>query len=201
MKNYIFAGALSPDQKKGLPLCKIITPYPELDRMISSVLEDVVTVTTDGDASIVIADTGDGRLAIRSAENSFVKFISRPIRPEELVLAVMEVPMGVGNPDSSPIPVDRLKNRIIYGGTEIRLSPTEMRLFIALRDAEDFADAESLSLAVWGVSDPNLTRVYMTYLRKKLSTIPGLVIHSVRGRGYRLILNNSRGRISPPVKG
>ena len=117
------------------------------------------------------------------------------------MFAVMEVPMGVGSPDASPIPVDRLKNRIVLDGTEIRLSPTEMRLFLALRDAEDFVDATTLSLAVWGVEDANLTRVYMTYLRKKLSSIPGLMIHGVRSRGYRLIFNKSNSGAFPTAKG
>ena len=88
-----------------------------------------------------------------------------------------------------PIEFDQRDHTVTVSGAPIELSATELRLleFLLLR-AERLVKPEELAEHVWGSSfnsESNVIAVYISYLRKKLSSA-GSLVRTVRRRGYML---------------
>ncbi len=91
-----------------------------------------------------------------------------------------------------PISVDRAARRVTRDGAEVRLTPTEYRLLLALAAHPGrVLTHRQLLREVWGPGrqdQPHLLRVYMAQLRGKLEPDPArpALLRTEPGVGYRL---------------
>jgi DNA-binding response OmpR family regulator len=85
---------------------------------------------------------------------------------------------------------DREARRVWCAGTEVMLTPRELRLFdILFLRAGAPVSVNTLQDYVWKEDFPresNALAVYVSYLRRKLSASRLAVVESIRGVGYRL---------------
>jgi two-component system KDP operon response regulator KdpE len=88
--------------------------------------------------------------------------------------------------------VDFAARQVKLGGIEIKLTPTEYSLLrVLVQNAGKVVTHRQLLRTVWGEkaeSQAQYLRVYVTHLRKKLETSPGVpsLIKTETGIGYRL---------------
>lgn len=124
-------------------------------------------------------------------------YLVKPFDFEELVArlealhrrgAGQDVPRRIG-----PLTLDVRRRVLVRGQDEVSLTAREMELLAALAArAGDAVTRSELLSAVWGPSfdgEPNVVDVYVGYLRQKLRALAGdeVVIHAVRGVGFRLV--------------
>jgi two-component system OmpR family response regulator len=86
--------------------------------------------------------------------------------------------------------IDRGRRVVVHGGTEIRLSPTELALFeLLVRRRGEVVAREDLLVHAWRYDYENASNavdVYLRRLREKIDRPFGTAwIETVRGRGYR----------------
>ncbi|MDQ2840437.1 MAG: response regulator transcription factor [Acidobacteriota bacterium] len=105
--------------------------------------------------------------------------------------------------------LNRMERTVFYGGNRVELTAKEFALleFLMLRRGNSCSRAELLT-EVWHSTPEagtNVVDVYITYLRKKLSTaqpkddVWPSVIETVRGLGYRMRDRRSVPRVDVPV--
>ncbi len=94
---------------------------------------------------------------------------------------------------AGPLELDRAERRTSYHGRQVELSPREFDLLWYLVEHRgQVLERDRLLNAVWGVSfygDDNNLEVYVRYLRRKLDDPDRRLIQTVRGVGYRLVVN------------
>ncbi len=94
---------------------------------------------------------------------------------------------------AGPLELDRAERRTSYHGRPVELSPREFDLLWYLAEHRgQVLERDRLLNAVWGVSfygDDNNLEVYVRYLRRKLDDPDRRLIQTVRGVGYRLVVN------------
>ncbi len=94
---------------------------------------------------------------------------------------------------AGPLELDRAERRASYHGRQVELSPREFDLLWYLAEHRgQVLERDRLLNAVWGVSfygDDNNLEVYVRYLRRKLDDPDRRLIQTVRGVGYRLVVN------------
>ncbi len=88
--------------------------------------------------------------------------------------------------------LDTATRRCSRGGAPIELTARELDVLEALmRRSDEVASSASLLDEVWGHDfdgDPNVVRVYVGYLRRKIDAPFGRAsLQTLRGRGYRLV--------------
>ena len=93
--------------------------------------------------------------------------------------------------ESGELRIDRVRRIVTVAGEEVRLTPIEWKLLVALsRHAGTPRTHAQLLREVWGpgASEPHYLRVYMAQLRHKLEKDPARPRHFVTepGVGYRL---------------
>lgn len=153
-------------------------------------------------------DDGLAGAALRLPERGSVKptAVEGQDRPSETLPE--ETPPAEENPPERREPPrlvsDPERGTVSYGGRTVHLTEREFALFSCLQaHAGEIVTREELRGAVWHDEvDPaaNVTDVYVSYLRKKLSKLFGdgegagqAVLTSVRGKGYLLRLLPMRG--------
>lgn len=98
------------------------------------------------------------------------------------------------------ITIDRAARRVWRGGMQLHLLPREYAVLLHLADhAGSAVSREALLRAVWDRNfDPgtNVVQVQMSRLRAKLDMAGPPILHTDRGRGYRL--GDAPWRLSPP---
>ena len=94
---------------------------------------------------------------------------------------------------AGPLELDRAERRTSYHGRPVELSPREFDLLWYLAEHRgQVLERDRLLNAVWGVSfygDDNNLEVYVRYLRRKLEDPDRRLIQTVRGVGYRLVVD------------
>jgi DNA-binding response OmpR family regulator len=94
---------------------------------------------------------------------------------------------------AGPLELDRAERRTSYHGRPVELSPREFDLLWYLAENRgQVLERDRLLNAVWGVSfygDDNNLEVYVRYLRRKLDDPDRRLIQTVRGVGYRLVVD------------
>ncbi|MBA2807936.1 response regulator [Streptomyces sp. KM273126] len=112
------------------------------------------------------------RAAVRRTEDT-------PLAPETTLV------------ETDDFTVDLLAKRVVRGGRDVRLTPTEWHLLeILITSPGRLVTQKELLREVWGVSQSgktNYLRVYMAQLRRKLETDPSHPRHLITepGMGYR----------------
>jgi two-component system, OmpR family, copper resistance phosphate regulon response regulator CusR len=140
---------------------------------------------------------------VEGLESGADDYIPKPFRFDELLARVRARLRGERAAEPTVIragnaSLDLSTRQVVVGGKAIDLSAREFALAEAFfRDPGRVLTRQRLLSEVWGFeSDPasNIVDVYVGYLRRKLG---GDRITSVRGRGYRLELNNEQAGHAP----
>jgi two-component system OmpR family response regulator len=125
-------------------------------------------------------------------------YLVKPFEFAELLARVRSV-LRRRQPDQAtvlragPLELDRAHRRVAYNGGGIDLSPREFDLLSYLAEHRgEVLERDRMLNAVWGVSfygDDNNLEVYIRYLRRKLGDSDRQLIQTVRGVGYRLVVD------------
>ncbi|MHB1577400.1 MAG: response regulator transcription factor [Candidatus Dormibacteria bacterium] len=111
-----------------------------------------------------------------------VRSVLRRRQPEQAVLL-----------RAGPLELDRAERRVRHRGETVELSPREFDLLCYLAEHRgQVLERDRILNAVWGVSfygDDNNLEVYVRYLRRKLGDSDRRLIQTVRGVGYRLVVD------------
>ena len=134
--------------------------------------------------------------------------LSKPISPAHLAARVRAALRRSHEPALAPgtdlyqddlLSINVAEHRVMVGGHQVDLTPTEFRLLVALaRHAGEVQAYARLLADVWGpeyVDDVDFLRVYVWRLRKKLEPSPGQPrwIVTERGFGYRFVRSGETG--------
>jgi two-component system KDP operon response regulator KdpE len=149
-------------------------------------------------AVMMISARGDEKDKVRALDLGADDYLAKPFGTSELLSRIRAV-MRRSSPHFTPgnvvercgITVDFEQRTVLRNGAELRLSPTEYLLVVALaRSAGQVRDHRSLLHEVWGpeyVDEWTYLRTFARRLRAKLEADPARpeVIVTVPGRGYR----------------
>jgi len=128
-------------------------------------------------------------------------YLTKPFSPQELVLrvaAILRRTKSGSEPNDiteiGPLTIDRTAHRVIVGGRDVDLTPTEFKLLTLLADRKGRVQPRTMLLeVVWEAAPDIQTRtvdMHVQRLRAKLGEA-GELIETVRGFGYRLRTDNS----------
>lgn len=134
-----------------------------------------------------------GRTAPETETRAADDFLRRPFTMVDLITRVRALARRQPAPPADVVIADLTisadLSRIERAGQLIDLTRTERRLlgFLAARAGEVIAKGEILT-GVWGGSaaDPNVVEVNISTIRRKLESHGPRIVHTVRGKGYRL---------------
>jgi two-component system KDP operon response regulator KdpE len=149
-------------------------------------------------AVMMISARGDEKDKVRALDMGADDYLAKPFGTPELLSRIRAV-LRRSSPrftarsivEQSGVTVDFEQRTVLRDGAEVRLSPTEYLLLVALaRNAGQVRDHRSLLREVWGpeyVDEWTYLRTFARRLRTKLETDPARpeVIVTVPGRGYR----------------
>lgn len=161
-------------------------------------------------------------LTARSAEVDLVHgfgvgaddYLTKPFSITELLMRVQAVLRRSKWPEeivarqsfqAGPIQIDFARHRVMVGGQEVKLTPTEYRLLTYLAaHANRVITHRELLRAVWGPEygeESEYLRVYMRYLRQKLEPDPAVPRYLLTqpGAGYMLYQPEEDSRQRPNV--
>jgi DNA-binding response OmpR family regulator len=149
---------------------------------------------------IVLTVRDDERSKVQALDAGADDYVTKPFGMAELLARVRAVLRRTPNADESTAEVntpsfrlDLAAHRAFVGaaGTEVRLTPTEWSMVEYLvRYPGRLVTYRQLITAVWGASydpDPNLLRVHMAHIRRKLENDVARPKHFITdsGMGYR----------------
>jgi DNA-binding response OmpR family regulator len=125
-------------------------------------------------------------------------YLVKPFEFAELLARVRSVlrrrqPDQAGVLRAGPLELDRAHRQASFNGNSVELSPREFDLLTYLAEHRgEVLERDRMLNAVWGVSfygDDNNLEVYIRYLRRKLGDTDRRLIQTVRGVGYRLVVD------------
>ncbi len=147
---------------------------------------------------IVLTVRDDERTKVRVLEAGADDYVTKPFGMAELVARIRAVLRR--NPDTADDPaeiatdhfrLDLAGHRAFIAGEEVRLTPLEWGIVGHLvRNPHRLVTYRQLLTAVWGPTydpDPNLLRVHMGHIRRKLEPQPSQPLYFITdsGVGYR----------------
>jgi two-component system KDP operon response regulator KdpE len=127
-------------------------------------------------------------------------YVTKPFSMDELMARLRAAVRRVGDDPAAPevarvetdgFTVDLPAKKVVRGGSEVRLTPTEWHLLeILITNPGRLVTQKQLLQEVWGVAGTgktNYLRVYMAQLRRKLEADPAHPRHLITepGMGYR----------------
>jgi two-component system phosphate regulon response regulator PhoB len=130
-------------------------------------------------------------------------YLTKPFSPQELVLRVGAIlrrlnaaPTGAADVLTvGPLEIHRAEHRVLVGGRQVELTPTEYKLLVILAERRGRVQGRAHLLeTVWEAAPDIQTRtvdMHVQRLRAKLGPA-GDLIETVRGFGYRLRGGQSR---------
>lgn len=149
---------------------------------------------------LTVKDDEDDK--VKGLELGADDYVTKPFSPRELtsrIKAALRRAELPGLVEKSTIRVDDYlqidfaNRRVIAGGKEVKLRPTEYRLLYHLvQNAGHIVPHDTLLSKVWGYEyrdETHYLRLYITYLRQKLEPDPAnpRYIFTERGVGYRFV--------------
>jgi DNA-binding response OmpR family regulator len=169
---------------------------PELDGWAT--LERVRDIT---DVPVLMLTAREGELEkVRGLRAGADDYVTKPFGRQELLARVEALLRRSGGTSTAPreayddgmIALDVANARVTVAGTEVTLTPLEMRLLHAfVRNPDLVLSRDQLLELVWGAQPgvgPDQVKLYVGYLRRKLAPALGDrpdPIQTVRGFGYR----------------
>lgn len=138
---------------------------------------------------------------VRLLEGGADDYVTKPFQPQELLarVAVQLRSQGLGETfTAGPLELQAQKHRCLCHGQEVRLSPKEFELLLALaRSPGRVYTREELSHTLWRGELPttsNVIDVHLSNLRTKLREVGGYgLIRTLRGMGYALKVPRDSG--------
>ncbi|MBV8651209.1 MAG: response regulator [Alphaproteobacteria bacterium] len=148
---------------------------------------------------VVLSSRGDERAKVEALELGADDYLTKPFGMEELVARLRTaLRHGFQAKGEDPVfrsgdlTVDLVRRRVLVGGNEVKLSPTEFAMLqLLVQHAGKVLTHQQILREVWGnAEDVQYLRVYVRQLRRKLETDPERPRHIVTesGVGYRLQL-------------
>jgi len=147
---------------------------------------------------IVISARGEERDKVRALDMGADDYLAKPFGADELMARIRAVLRRAQQPPTAArviragdVAVDLGNQTVLKNGAEVRLSPTEYGLLVALAEhAGQVIDHRTLLRTVWGPGygdERNYLRTFIQRLRVKLEGDPKNpeVIVTVGTRGYR----------------
>jgi len=147
---------------------------------------------------IVISARGEERDKVRALDMGADDYLAKPFGADELLARIRAVLRRAELPSTTArviragnVAVDFGNQTVMRNGSEVRLSPTEYGLLVALAEhAGQVIDHRTLLRTVWGPGygdERNYLRTFIQRLRVKLESDPKNpeVIVTVGTRGYR----------------
>jgi len=134
---------------------------------------------------------------VRCLDSGADDYVTKPFGMDELLARMRAAERRSVRADEAPVvrtscfTVDLGAKRVLRGGEEVRLTPTEWHILeILARHAGQLVSQRQLLHDVWGPayqSETNYLRVYMAQLRRKLEPDPARPRYLITeaGRGYR----------------
>lgn len=146
-------------------------------------------------AVIMLTARAEERDKISGLDGGADDYITKPFSPRELVARIEAVlrrtgPTGAEVMKAGVLELDVSGHRVLSGGTEIKLGPTEYRLLLFLMSHRDrvYSRAQLLD-RVWGANvyvEERTVDVHIRRLRKALADVGAdEYVQTVRGAGYR----------------
>jgi DNA-binding response OmpR family regulator len=145
---------------------------------------------------LMLTAEGEQVQKVRGLEDGADDYVTKPFGREELVARINALlrrrgPGGAAEGEETledgTITLDGAGRRVEVDGREVALTPTEFRLLAFLmRNRNQVVSQLQLLEEVWGNADadPHQVRLYVSYLRRKLSNAGVDPIETVRGFGY-----------------
>jgi DNA-binding response OmpR family regulator len=144
---------------------------------------------------LMLTAEGEQVQKVRGLEGGADDYVTKPFGRQELVARIhallrRRAPAGSEEEvlEDGSITIDGAGRRVEVDGREVALTPTEFRLLAFLmRNRNQVVSQLQLLEEVWGNADadPHQVRLYVSYLRRKLSEAGVDPIETVRGFGYR----------------
>jgi DNA-binding response OmpR family regulator len=188
------SSALDVLQSNGLPhLVVLDLGLPGMDGFALS-----ERIKRMGDVPIVIlsGDTSD-ESKIRGIQNYAEDYITKPFNVKEVLARIQRILSRITDTSYANGPmlavdgnltVDFANNRVLLGGEEVTLTPTETNLLhVLVRNQGQIVSASTLIARVWPNEEvyEETLRVHMHRLRRKIEHQAGnQYIHTERGAGY-----------------
>lgn len=120
-------------------------------------------------------------------------YLAKPFAMEELLARINALLRRVKIQNNTlkykhkDLEIDVIKHQVLFMKKEISLTTTEFDLLVLLvKNSGNIVTREAILNEVWGYEksvSTNVVEVYIRYLRNKL---PGIMIETIRGVGYRL---------------
>jgi len=160
----------------------------------------------DSTPILVLSGRLDEQDIIRAFALGADDYVSKPFAAKQLAMRIRAIlrrtgmePLEQSQPtlDIGDLHIDPEVREITWGGSYVRLTPTEFRIFHLLAMHIDRVVTSSRLFAyVWGYEggDPNALRTHISHLRTKvrLSEHPGAAILGVPGVGYRFRMTSDQ---------
>jgi DNA-binding response OmpR family regulator len=145
---------------------------------------------------LMLTAEGEQVQKVRGLEGGADDYVTKPFGREELVARINALLRRRSRDDDGEeetledgtVRLDGAGRRVTVDGKEVALTPTEFRLLAFLmRNRNQVVSQLQLLEEVWGNADadPHQVRLYVSYLRRKLSEAGVDPIETVRGFGYR----------------
>jgi two-component system KDP operon response regulator KdpE len=149
---------------------------------------------------LILSAQSDENEKIAALDAGANDFLTKPFATGELLARIRVWLRQIGRADAEPLAVldvgdlriDFGKRMAFISGREVRLTPTQYKLFgVLMRNAGKVLTHEQILFAVWGPAFTNETqylRVYMGKLRQKFEAAPARPRYFITepGVGYRL---------------
>lgn len=128
-------------------------------------------------------------------------YVTKPFEVHELLLRINAIMERTAGPRLHRPPLVQLgrltldlrSRSLMLGKQRVELTEKEVRILQILGShPNEVVTRTELLERVWGKDDPFHSKsldVYLTRIRKHLRFDPGVVLHNVHGRGYRLVVS------------
>lgn len=154
-------------------------------------LKEIRRLSRTGVIMVTVRDEVESR--VKGLTEGADDYISKPFSMSELVARVESLLRRVGGTGHSVTVGDLVvadeASTVTRGGVEVNLTDTERKILSELaRSPGRVVSKTHLLTAIWGYDgyDENIVEVHISSLRRRLEALGPRVIHTVRGRGYKL---------------
>ncbi|WP_088283608.1 response regulator transcription factor [Kineosporia sp. A_224] len=190
----------APDGEAGLEAAARHTPHVVvLDVMLPGIdgFEVCRRLRAAGSTPVIMLTArGDDVDVVAGLEAGADDYVTKPVVPRVLDARIKAVlrraaPQPVARTEAAGLTIDRAALVVTKHGRTVDLTPTELRLLLALSERPgQVLSREQLLGAVWDhdyLGDSRLVDACVQRLRAKIEDVPSapLLLHTVRGFGYR----------------
>jgi two-component system KDP operon response regulator KdpE len=154
---------------------------------------------------IVLSAWGQESQKVAALDAGADDYVTKPFGMNELLARLRAAVRRAAPAPDEPVvatpdfTVDLAAKRVVRGGADVRLTPTEWQLLeVLVRNSGRLVTQRQLLREVWGPqyeTESNYLRVYLAHLRRKLEPDPSQprYLHTEPGMGYRFQADGQSG--------